>query len=328
MQLKFRLGSIPVRVNGAFLFLVLVLGAQLQRPDLIAIWGGIVFVSVLVHELGHAAIGRMFGLLPVIELNGMGGVTSWSNPRDVGHWRSIAISVAGPFAGFLLAGALLLAARLGFHPQNPALVFAVKHALFVNWAWGVFNLAPMLPLDGGNVLRSALDLVTKNRGEKPARVVSIVMGVVFIAYAVVAGQWWLGALAAFFTWANIQAYRHVDTRNADAALAQAIEKAYLALENHDGAEAVALLRPALGPHASDGLRATALRIYCYALLIEGQWEELLPTLQKNLSLIGTEEMERYAKTARELGRLAEAERIVTLIAQLAPMQPRPANDFG
>ena len=329
MQLRFRLGSIPVRVNGAFLFLLLVLGAQLQRPDLIAIWGVIVFVSVLIHELGHALIGRSFGLVPVIELNGMGGLTSWENPGTaMSHGRLIAISLAGPFAGFIVAGALLLAGRLGFHPQHPLAAFAFKQALFVNLAWGVFNLAPMLPLDGGNVLRSALNIVTKGRGEKPARLVSMVVGVLMLLYAFLAGQWWLGALAAFFTWANLQAYRQVDTRKADADLAQAVEKAYLALEKHDGAEAIALLRPALAPQASAELRAIALRVYCYALLIEGEWEELLPTLQKNGTLIGSEEMARYAMTARELGRVPESEQITALITQLAPAQPRPANDFG
>ncbi len=323
MQLRFRLGSIPVRVNGAFLFLVLVLGAQLQRPDLIAIWGGIVFVSVLIHELGHAMMGRAFGLLPVIELSGMGGLTSWSNPKNVGHWRSIAISLSGPFAGFVVAGALFLAQRLGFHPHNSRAVFAFEQALFVNFVWGVFNLAPMLPLDGGNVLRGLLNIVTKGRGEKPARVISIVMGGSFLVYAFLASQWWLGALAAFFTWANVQAYRQVDTRVADVPLAQAIEKAYLAVEKHDGAAAIELLRPVIVPQASDDLRATALRIYSYALLIEGEWDELLPTLQKNAALIGPEELMRYAKTAQELGRGDEAEKIAALVPR-----PRLANDFA
>ena len=329
MQFRFRLGSIPVRVNGAFLFLVLVLGAQLgQRPDLIAIWGAIVFVSVLIHELGHAMIGRAFGLAPVIELNGMGGLTSWQEPQSggplrVGYGRSITISLAGPFAGFIVAGALLLAGRLGFHPQGQRAVFAVEQAFFVNFVWGVFNLAPMLPLDGGNVLRNVLNIVTKGRGEKPARVVSIVMGGIFLTYAFLTGRWWLGALAAFFTWANVQAFRQVDTRNADAPLAEAIEKAYLALEKHDGAAAIELLRPVIVPQASDDLRATALRIYSYALLIEGQWDELLPTLQKNAALIGPEELTRYAKTAHELGRTEEAEKIAALIPR-----PRLANDFA
>lgn len=328
MQLRFRLGSIPVRIHGTFLFLILVLSAQEKRLDRIAIWAGVALLSVLVHELGHALVGKAFGLEPQIELQGMGGLTHWQTSRDIGHWRSIAISVAGPFAGFFVAAVLVLVGKAGFQPDGDRAAFAMKTALTVNVVWGVFNLAPMLPLDGGNVLRSFLNIVTKGRGERPARIVSVLAGGGFLLLAFLWGQLWLGGVAALFTWSNIQAYRQADTRKADAPLAQAIEQSYLALEKHDGAAAIALLRPVLVPQASEDLRAIALRIYCYALLIEGEWRELLPTLERNLVLIGAEEMTRYAKTARELGKNDEAAAIESLIAKLTPSVPRPANDFG
>jgi len=328
VQLRFRLGSIPVRIHGTFLFLVLILSAQEKQLDHIAIWAGVALVSVLVHELGHALIGKAFGLEPQIELQGMGGLTHWQTNRAIGHWRSIAISVAGPFAGFLVAGVLVLGGRLGFHPHGDRAEFALKTALTVNVVWGVFNLAPMLPLDGGNVMRSFLNIVTKNRGEKPARIASVLVGAGFLLLAFLWGQLWLGGIAALFTWSNVQAYRQADTRSADVPLAQAIEQSYLALEKHDGAQAISLLRPVLVPQASEPLRAIALRIYCYALLLEGEWNELVPTLRKNVVLIGVEEMTRYAKTARELGKLDEAAYIESLLVQLAPSLPRPANDFG
>src|SRR4051812_26075792 len=170
--------------------------------------------------------------MPAIELNGMGGLTSWTNPpREISNWRAMAISVAGPFAGFIVGAALLLAKRFGFHPSSTLVAFALRQALYVNFGWGIFNLAPMLPLDGGNVMRAGLNLLRGGRGEKPARIVSVLMGAGFLVFAFLFGQWWLGALAAFFTYANVQAYRQVDTRNADAPLAEAVEKAYAALEN-------------------------------------------------------------------------------------------------
>jgi Zn-dependent protease len=306
-----RLGNIPVRVRGLFLVMAGVLGMSQGGPEMVAIWIAIVFVSVLVHELGHAFVGRMFGLTPQIELHGMGGTTSWLEPRDVGDARGIAISLAGPFAGFAIAALIFASGRLGFHPQHPLARRAIEQAFQVNFYWGIFNLAPLLPLDGGNVLRGALNLVTKGRGEKPARIAALV------------GAIWLGALGAFFTWANVQAYRQADTRAADAPLAAAVEKAYVALEHHDGEGAIALLQPVLVPNTSEDLRAIALRVYAYALLIEGMWDELLPMLERNAALIGAEELSRYARTARELGRDAEAERIGALVSR-----PRAANDFG
>jgi Zn-dependent protease len=319
----FRLGSIPIRVRGLFLFMAVVLGTRLQRPELIAIWVAIVFVSVLVHELGHALVGRAFGLEPQIELHGMGGTTSWVNGREIGHARGIAISLAGPFAGFAIAAMIFAAERVGLRPHHPLALLALELAVQINLWWGIFNLMPMLPLDGGNVMRGALQLLTKGRGEKPARVISILMGGLFLAYAASVGALWLGALGAFFTWANVQAYRQADTRAADAPLAEAIQKAYAALERHDGEQAIALLRPVIVAQTSEDLRAIALRVYSYALLIEGMWGELMPMLEKNAALIGAEELSRYATTARELGKTDEADRISALVPR-----PRPANDFG
>lgn len=322
-MLTIRLGSIPVRIRGLFLVMAGVLGMSQGGPEMVAIWIAVVFVSVLVHELGHAFVGRMFGLAPQIELHAMGGTTSWIEPREIGHARGIAISLAGPFAGFGIAALLFAIGRLGFHPQHPLLRRAFEQAFQVNLYWGIFNLAPLLPLDGGNVLRGALNLLTKGRGEKPARVVSILMGGVLLAFAALVGAVWLGALGAFFTWANVLAYRQADTRAADAPLAAAVQQAYLALEHHDGNRAIALLDPVLVPSTSDDLRATALRIYSYALLIESRWDELLPLLEKNAALIGPEELSRYSRTARELDRVAEADRIAALVPR-----PRAANDFG
>jgi Zn-dependent protease len=330
--LQFRLGSIPVRVHFPFLFLTIVLGVGvagrgvtdgLPAPLVMAVWVPIVFVSVMVHELGHALVGRAFGLVPRIDLHGMGATTSWAESRDVGNGRSIAISLAGPFAGFALAGALWSLGHLGFHPKHLLLEFAMKQTFFVNLVWSIFNLAPMLPLDGGNVVRSALNGLTNGRGERGARLVSIVTGVLFLVWAALTVQLWLGAMAAFLLWMNLQGYHAADTRTADEPLARAIDKAYVALERHDGAEALALLRPVIVPQASEDLRAIGLRVYSYALLLEGMWDELLPTLEKNALLIGAEEISRYARTARELGRKDEADRIDALVPR-----PRPANDFS
>ena len=79
--------------------------------------------------------------------------------------------------------------------------------------------------------------------------------------------------------------------------------------------------------AGAGVAASALGlpvgVYSYALLIEGRWGELLPVLEKNAALIGPEELSRYARTARELDRVSEADRIADLVPR-----PRAANDFG
>lgn len=323
--MRFRLGSIPVHVRVPFFILALVFASsEGNDPKSVGIVAAIIFLAVLVHELGHALVIRALGRSPQIELHGMGGTTSWeTGGKDIGNARQIAVSLAGPFAGFFLYGVVVVMSRFAFDPAHPIAHLAMKWLRWVTIGWGIANLVPMLPLDGGNVMRSVLHAVTKGRGEKPARVISIGMAGLILMLAAATKNLWMGFLAALFTFSNMQALRQVDTRSADAPLAEAIDKAYLALERHDGAAAKALLEPVLSSNASPDLLAIGLRILAYSLLIEGEWKELMPLLERNWQLIGAEELARYAKTARELGKGEEAAHIEALVPR-----PRAANDFG
>lgn len=329
--MQFRLGSIPVRVRFPFFLMVLLLGGAMrdetgrQDPRLLVLWAAIVFVSVLVHELGHAIVGRSFGLRPWIELHGMGGTTAWAQESELGHGRRIAVSLAGPFAGFLLGALVFAVSRYAVVPSSPLGRFAVDRLLWVNVGWGILNLVPMLPLDGGNVMRGVLQILTRGRGEKAARVVSIAIAGSVLLYAFTTQQIWIGFLGGLFVFSNVQALRTNDVRVADAVMARAIQEAYGALEAQDGERAIALLRPALAAaDVSSELRAMGLRLFAYALMLEGNWSELLPMLEKERLLVGIEELERFAKTARELERTDEADRIDALVRS---MQPRMANEF-
>ena len=322
--MQFRLGSIPVRIRAPFLFLALVFATmEGNNPRNLAIVAVLIFVAVLVHELGHALVGRAFGLTPMIELHGMGGTTSWNADKPLSNGRQIAISLAGPFAGFLLYGIVIGASRFAFDPNHPVAKLVLRWMLNVSVGWGIANLVPMLPLDGGNVMRSVLNMFTDGRGEKPARVISIGVAGLLLMLAAATKNLWIGFLAAMFTYSNMQALKQHTVRQLDPPLAEAIEKAYLALEKHDGTEAIALLRPVLDPKATPDLLAIGYRVFAYALLIEGEWDELLPLLEAKRDLVGEEEMTRFAKTARELGKTAEADRIEGAIPR-----PRAANDFG
>lgn len=191
--MQFRLGSIPVRIHASFFVMAVLLGATGDRdPTRIAIWVGIVAASIFVHELGHAMMGRAFGLAPAIDLYAMGGLTSWPQGKEVSNGKRVAISLAGPGVGLAVAAVLMLTGAVGLTPNVSLLdellgtapvqretlaLVATRAALFVNGAWSLFNLLPMLPLDGGNVTLHSLNLVTNGRGERAARIISLVMSV-------------------------------------------------------------------------------------------------------------------------------------------------------
>src|SRR5712692_9344224 len=83
--LRFRLGAFPVSVYPSFLIAAALLGyVWMDAWQTLLIWIGVVFVSVLVHELGHAVVALAFGGRPEIRLEGFGGVTFPRSPWTEG----------------------------------------------------------------------------------------------------------------------------------------------------------------------------------------------------------------------------------------------------
>jgi Zn-dependent protease len=215
MALTFRIGKIPIRVLPSFFIMAAILGMALPSPVRLAGWIAVVSVSVVVHELGHAAVGRSFGLEPSILLHGMGGTTSWAGSRALSTGKRIAISLAGPIAGFALGALVLVVAFLaGGRPHAdrnadaPDLAsFVVGQLAYVNFGWGILNLLPMLPLDGGDVMAQVFDAVLGGRGRRPALLVSIALAGVASALALTVRSPWLAILAASFVLTNLRALR-------------------------------------------------------------------------------------------------------------------------
>jgi len=271
VNLSFRLGKIPVRIHPSFLLLAVMfgLGGGTNLGILVA-WVAIVFVSVVLHELGHATMGLAFGLAPSIELHGMGGTTSWSSGAPLTTAKRIAISVAGPGAGFVVAALVRYALGPRLFPPTPLGAFAYDNLLFVNFGWGVFNLLPMLPLDGGNVMAQLLGAFTGGRGERPARIVSIVVASLALPVALVLQNWWIGLLAAWFISMNVRGLPDAAARDHDAPLKPTLEQAYAALNAKDGTRVLGLARPVALSSRTASVRAEALQLVAFGFLLEGR----------------------------------------------------------
>lgn len=154
----FTLFGIPVRVGIEFWVLTLIFGFQGGKSFASGLrgalaWTGIVFVSIVLHELGHAVVARRFGARPAISLHAFGGLTSYPS-IGMSRLRQIAVSLAGPLTGFAF-GALVWFASRKLKLGDSQLWF-VRQLLFVNIGWGLVNMLPVLPLDGGHVLAATL----------------------------------------------------------------------------------------------------------------------------------------------------------------------------
>jgi stage IV sporulation protein FB len=273
---SFRLGKIPVRIHPSFFFVAVVLGlgggTDLRSGtglSMLLAWVAIVFVSVILHELGHATMGVAFGLSPSIELHTMGGTTSWSSSAALTTARRIAISVAGPGAGFVVAAVVRYALGARVFGPTPLGTFAYQNLLFVNFGWGIFNLLPMLPLDGGNVMTQLLGAFTRGRGERPARIVSIVVASLALPLALLVQSLWVGLMAGYFISINVRALPDAAARDHDVPLKPVLEQAYAALNARDGARLLSLARPVAVSSRTAPVRAEALQLVAFGFLLEG-----------------------------------------------------------
>ncbi len=320
--MNFRIGKIPVRVGGSVLLTTLLLGGLGSQgvPEAL-VWLVVVFLSVLLHELGHAIAVSLFGLTPQIELHGMGGTTSWAQPPEhpgMRPWQRIFVSVAGPFVGILVgAVSLVVYARSG-HSANPLLHHAIMDVIWVNLGWGLINLLPTLPLDGGNVMATVLGVLFKNNGARPARIVSIVVSIAIVALAARYRQIWIAVLFAMFAYSNFQAYRRVGDAQNEVALYEQLSRGFGALERQDGRTAIACAEPVYQQARTRELRFEALRLLSYARVLEGHWGPLMAMLEASGRELGPGELERLENAARECGRPEEADRISLLRQGFVP----------
>lgn len=205
-DLRFQVAGIPVRVHPLFWLIGAILGAQGSDGIGILIWIGVVFVSILIHELGHAFTMRFFGEGARVVLYLMGGMavsdsSGWgisTGRKSRGPREQILISAAGPGAGFLLAGlivALVFASggsiQFGlFHYVLPVwnlqlpgsasvrLEEMVDCLLWVNIFWGLMNLLPVFPLDGGQIAREILTVNDPWNGVVRSLWLSVITGAV------------------------------------------------------------------------------------------------------------------------------------------------------
>ncbi|GAB3658963.1 hypothetical protein GCM10027589_19810 [Actinocorallia lasiicapitis] len=216
-----RVFGVPVYVAWSWPIVALLITFMFRGPaERVASGGGalavafcyavLLYASVLVHEISHAAVARAFGL-PVhsIVLHVLGGVTQIDR-EEHSPGRSFAVAAAGPATSLLLGGAGALALLLTDPPPVAGLL--LEAVTFANLLVGAFNLLPGLPLDGGYLVRAIVWKITGRDRDGTvaaahvgrALAVLLLLGGTWLASRGTAGtDWILVAWAAFlasFIW--------------------------------------------------------------------------------------------------------------------------------
>jgi Zn-dependent protease len=263
----FTLFGIPVHVAMAFWVTAAFLSlSQLQTvpTQVMLATFVIVFLAVLVHELGHALVARAFGAKPVVYLHSFGGTTAMPGVK-LSRGQSIVTTLAGPAAGFLTGAICHVASRYG-GPRGEVGKMILDQVLFCTYAWSAINLLPVLPLDGGIILREALG----PRFGRATYVVSSLVGAAVCTFCLVV--WYAPLGAILFGLATLQsvrsAWNYGEVRRQEqartAAAGELLETSLRAFDRDDLGEAerkaALALQFALEPERRDAARRVIVSV--------------------------------------------------------------------
>ena len=167
-----RFGRSPIALHASFFLIALALTAQFWRLftltglALTVVGIVVVFASVLIHELAHAVFARRYRI-PVsrIDIHFFGGTVRFGW-RPARLSQDLALTFAGPASNLILAALCYLLLlqltdaaprmvqygssmiQMGFEPPS-LFERVVRFALYINLGFGIFNMLPAFPLDGG-----------------------------------------------------------------------------------------------------------------------------------------------------------------------------------
>jgi Zn-dependent protease len=203
---------------------------------LLLLWMACLLVSILIHELGHTLAYRYFGIQSSIVLYHFGGlaIPGHSNdfrgrsPSSLTPKERITVSLAGPMlqmaSGLLLWGIIKSLGYglsfVGYYPmplwpfdlipgfvdgdaiERPGVYAMLVFYLFPSFLWAILNLIPVLPLDGGRVCSSLVEMF--NRPMALSFQISLITSIGVAVYAYSNGHTYLALMFALFGYNNYQ----------------------------------------------------------------------------------------------------------------------------
>ena len=311
--LTVRVFKTPVTIHWTFLILLGIFAFSSNRPFPYGLtFGLVVLVSVLIHEAGHAIAFASFGRRSRIVINGLAGLTITRAEPPLPDGQAIITSLAGPFAGMVVGLLALWGHRTGMGANSEFTRIVIGDAIFVNLGWGMLNLIPMLPLDGGQVMQRISNRVAPNRSTTMPYLISIGVAV---AIALAALKW-AGNSSYFITVVAVYMALIIGLNmallrehRADADIERrraALDAAMARLGDPDPTEAIAALEAVVATERAQDLFDPAALALCWALVWRGAAGDPERVLQLANAIAGRSDTALVAAAATiRLGRRHE-----------------------
>jgi stage IV sporulation protein FB len=177
----FTIYGIPVYINLLIGLLFVFLSVEMTIS---------IILVVLLHEMAHAFTAKKKGYnVNKIELNFYGGVAEITSHMSVKD--TLIVVAAGPLTNLVLA-----ALAFGINIFLP-LSFWTEF-IYINLVLFVFNILPIMPMDGGRILMSILQLFKVKSANRITYTTSLICSIIMFVFSIIFGQIFLALFAAFF----------------------------------------------------------------------------------------------------------------------------------
>ncbi|MFK7850245.1 MAG: metalloprotease [Akkermansiaceae bacterium] len=185
-MISFSIFNIPVRVLPWFWITLALIGGALGADSKQALFNILLFllagfISILIHELGHALTAKHFGKQVEIVLQAFGGYAAYSGGAPLSRKQAFLITAAGPAIQIVL-GMLVFAILKQTQEINPQAAYFLLILAWISIVWAVLNLIPVLPLDGGRLLETVLGPQRRQLTLKISMGVAITTGLLGFAF--------------------------------------------------------------------------------------------------------------------------------------------------
>jgi len=199
--------KIPISIHPFFLIVVALFSfLSGKTPILMGIWAIVIFISILLHEMGHALTALYFGQKVRIEFVGFGGMTHQSG-RSLKLWQHLLITLNGPLVGLALCTLSYWTLTLVSKETPPLFIASLQILFWINLVWTVLNLLPVQPLDGGQLLKVILTMCFGLTGTKIAFFLSLISGALLTVYLILTPYFIAGILFMLLTFENFKLWR-------------------------------------------------------------------------------------------------------------------------
>lgn len=285
----------------------------------VVIWVGIVFVSVLIHEGGHAFTALAFGQKAHVELVAMGGLTHRTG-KKLKLWQDFLVVLNGPLAGFCL---YLVALYAREHVTPNSLMYYIFFSLErANLFWTILNLLPVYPLDGGHLFSIILNALFGMKGMRASFLFSCCFSALLGLYFFVLEQSLLiGSIFMFFAFENYRSWQGSASwtiEDSDESLQQLMEEAEKDLRLNKKEEALSKLDEVRRLTGKGKLYQAATEYEALLKAKDHDWQGVYHLLYPNQKQISVEAGKLLQEATFHLGQWGEVVDIGTRLYQSYP----------